>query len=388
MIKPICIAHLIATNFYGGPEKQILTHALQLDKAHFRFVLISFIENGQPNQLVEIARLNGVEVVEVHVQNPFDPITIVRIVGILRKLNIHLLCAHGYKSNVIGRISSWLTGIPQISISRGWTAENKRIRLYEKLDKLFLRFANHVVAVSHGQREKILALGVSPDKVSVIHNAINLLEMHTKSYPSLRLQLGFPDDALIVASAGRLSPEKNYGTMIDVSKEVASHNQSVYFVIFGEGFLRPVLEEQIASMGLTRRFLLPGFRTDLQVVLHDIDIFMLPSFTEGLPNVILEAFAAQKPVVATRVGGTPEVVQEGISGFLTYPDEAALMANHILALAGDPLLRRQMGTAGYDYIHAEFGFEKQVMMYEALYKALSSSRRRNGSSVAFGKKRL
>jgi glycosyltransferase involved in cell wall biosynthesis len=366
-MKPIGIAHLIATNFYGGPEKQILTHALQLNKDRFHFVLISFIEKGQPNQLVDKARSNGVKVVEVPINNPFDPITISKIYGILRKYDIQILCAHGYKSNVIGRLASWLCGIPQISISRGWTAENRKIRFYEKLDKFFLKFTNHIVAVSHGQREKILALRISPSKVTVIHNAINLAEIPMTRERLLRKQLGLPENALIVASAGRLSPEKNYATMINVAKQVVSHNNSAYFVVFGEGFLRPELEAQIASSGLIGRFLLTGFRTDLQQVIQDIDIFMLPSFTEGLPNVVLEAFAANKPVVATRVGGTPEVVQDGISGFLTKPDETELMIQHVLMLLDDSLLRTKMGSAGYYFVQDKFGFEKQTKLYEELY---------------------
>ncbi len=370
MTNPITIAHLIASNFYGGPEKQILTHALLLNKDRHRIVLITFVEKGEPNQLAEYARLDGVEVVEVHVQNPFDPITIFRIVAVLRRMGIHLLCAHGYKSNVIGRLSSWLSGIPQIAISRGWTAENRKIRLYEKLDKFFLRLSNHIVAVSYGQRKKILALGVNPEKISVIHNAINLAVNPEPNQSTLRSELGLPESAIIIASAGRLSPEKNYGGMIKAAREVAELNSSTYFVIFGEGFLRSELESQIVAEGLEGRFLLPGFRTDLQAVLHDIDIFMLPSFTEGLPNVVLEAYAAHKPVVATRVGGTPEVVQDGISGFLTRPDQPELMARHILALVDNPALRSQMADAGYRYVAQEFSFERQTGEYEDLYDAI------------------
>lgn len=372
MTHEINVAHLLASNFFGGPEKQLVEHGRRIADRHFAPHIFSFAEQGQANQLLEKARQAGMATEEIPSRGPFDPAMIGDITAHIRQKKIHLLCVHGYKANVIGRLASWRAGIPLIAISRGWTGEAAKVRCYEWLDKTFLRLADHVVAVSHGQRAKILALGVKPDKVSVIHNAINLAEVPAASEPFLREQLGLPEDAIIVASAGRFSPEKNYAGMIAAAARVAAQNTSVYFVIFGEGFLRTELESTIAAAGLGGRFLLPGFRNDLQAVMHEIDIFMLPSFTEGLPNVILEAFAARKPVVATRVGGTPEVVQDGISGFLTKPDEHGLMAQHILALAENPSLRKKMGTAGYEYVNEEFGFEKQTQLYEELYMRMAA----------------
>lgn len=373
-MNPILVAHLIATNFYGGPEKQIITHALCLNKEHFNFLLISFVDNGQPNELVQIARDRGVDVVELHSRNAFDPGTISRLAQILRNRGVNLLCAHGYKANIIGRLASWAAKIPQISVSRGWTAENNKIRIYEKFDKFFLHFTDKVVAVSRGQRDKILALGVPSGRVVVIHNAINLDEIPTGGGQPLRQELGLPHNAFIVASAGRLSPEKNYSTLIEVARLAVQRNASIYFIIFGEGALRRELEQAVVAAGLREHFLLPGFRRDLQERLQDIDVFILPSFTEGLPNVVLEAFAVCKPVVASRVGGTPEVVLDGISGFLTGPDEPELMARHVLAFADSPKLCQKMGKAGYEYIRDTFSFEAQTLKYDQLYLDMAKIR--------------
>lgn len=367
MSEPITVMHLRASNFVGGPEKQILEHFARLDPTQFRPVLGTFVEQGSLDPLGDEARKRGFNTVQFPSLSPLNSGTILHVARMLRQNNIAILCTHGYKPNILGFFAAKLCGVPTVAISRGWTWESPKIRFYEALDRRFLRYVSHVVAVSEGQQEKILACGVPQQRVSAIHNAINLDDCPTATSINIRQELGLPDDAMIVASAGRLSPEKNYGAMIKTASEVAAHNSSVYFVIFGEGFLRAELEEQIKSAGLDKRFLLPGFRNDLQSVLHDIDIFMLPSLTEGLPNVVLEAFAARKPVVATRVGGTPEVVQEGISGFLTRPDETGLMAKHVLALAVDSQLRRMLGNAGYEYVREEFGFEKQTKLYEELY---------------------
>ena len=374
MDKRLNILHLRASNFVGGPEKQLLEHIKRIDQEKFRLSLCTFEQGTEVSELRSIAEASGIETHELSDTSPFDPRVIFKLSGIVKNENIHLLCTHGYKPNIIGRFASWLSGVPVIAISRGWTAESRKIRFYERMDKIFLHLSDHVVAVSGGQREKIKKLGVGPGKISVIHNGINLEEIPHAPAATLRASLNLPDDAVIIASAGRLSPEKNQSGMIEVARRVVSRNKKAYFVIFGEGFLRSELESQVEAAGLQGRFLLPGFRGDLQLLLHQVDIFMLPSFTEGLPNVVLEAFAVRKPVVATAVGGTPEVVTHGVSGFLTAPSEIDKMAEYVHQLVNDPALRDCMGERGYRHVEEHFGFERQTALYEELYTTVSKSR--------------
>lgn len=366
MAEALTVMHLRACNFVGGPEKQILEHFARLDPQRFRPILGTYVD-GTADPLGDAAAALGFGVIRMHSLSPLNPSSIYQLSATLKQHRVDILCTHGYKPNILGCLAARLARIPTIAISRGWTWESPKIRIYEALDRLFLRFADHVVAVSAGQQQKIIASGVRPDKVSVIHNAINLEKTAVSSATGLRQQLGLPADARIIASAGRLSPEKNYATMIEVALQICSSHPQVYFMVFGEGFLRPELEQKIESTGLQGRFLLPGFRKDLQSLLPHIDIFMLPSFTEGLPNVALEAFANKKPIVASAVGGTPEVVQHGVSGFLTTPEDVAGMVAGIQQLITNPGLRDQMGMAGYQYVADHFGFEAQTRCYEKLY---------------------
>lgn len=377
--EPITVMHLRACNFVGGPEKQILEHFARLDPQKFRPVLGTYVD-GADDPLGDAAAALGFRVVRMHSLSPLNPSSIHQLSATLNRHKVDILCTHGYKPNILGCLAARRARIPTIAISRGWTWESPKIRVYEALDRFFLRFTSHVVAVSAGQKEKILACGVRPDKVSVIHNAINLENSVKPPETGLRQQLGLPSDALVIASAGRLSPEKNYATMIEVAQKICSSHQQAYFMVFGEGFLRSELEQKIESAGLQGRFLLPGFRKDLQSLLPEIDIFMLPSFTEGLPNVALEAFANKKPIVASAVGGTPEVVQHGVSGFLTTPEDVAGMAAGIRQLLADPGLRDQMGKAGYQYTADHFGFEAQTRCYETLYEAVTKERRHEGAN--------
>lgn len=364
------ICHLIATNFFGGPERQICQHArMMMERGHW-LCMISFIENFRKNELLDEAMRQSIPVWVLSGSHPFDPKPIWKLREHIRRNRIDILCTHGYKSTVIGRIASWMAGCPQIVISRGWTGETRRVRCYEMLDRLFLLLADAVVAVSEGQRQKILTCGVRPNKVRVIHNAIDLDCFPGPAERGIRAELNIPGDAVLVVTAGRLSPEKNHLGLVEAAKRVLEKMPGVYFVIFGEGFLRHELEKAVAEAGIGDRFFLPGFRSDVRSLLHECDIFALSSHTEGLPNVVLEAFACRKPVVATSVGGTPEVVQQDENGFLVPAGEMGLFADAILKLASDPELRRNMGDNGYEHVMTAFGYAVQTDAYVEIFSEL------------------
>lgn len=367
------IAHLAATNFFGGPEKQIVEHARRVNKKRFEIVILTFIERSRPNELLDRALQLAIPAKGFRTWNPFNPRVIFELASLLRGDCIDVLCAHGYKANVVGRIASRMVGIPEIAFSRGWTAENRKVKVYEELDKFFLRFADHVVAVSRGQRNRVLELGVAPDKVSVIYNGIGPESPPARGGKSIRAEFGIDSACCLVVSAGRLSPEKNFEGLIDAAKMVADTCNNVKFIVFGEGVLREKLERKIRGAGLRGIFFLPGFRKDFLSVLEEADIFVLPSLTEGFPNVILEAYALKKPVVATAVGGVPEVVQDDSAGFLVRPGRVAEMAERIAMLAGNRMLGHEMGKRGYDYLMGHFNFEIQTGRLEELYSEVYDS---------------
>ncbi|MDX9834474.1 MAG: glycosyltransferase [Desulfobulbus sp.] len=371
-MKPTRIAHLIATNFYGGPERQIINHAKGLleKETGFEPLIISFLEKGQENEILAKAGECNIKYAGIRATGAVNPRAIFELYTILKDNEVSLLVAHGYKANVLGRLSSRCRSTPLVAVSRGWTAENRKIELYEKLDKLFLRWATHVVAVSEGQRQKILPLGVAPDKVSVIHNAIDLGQMPPPAKRSVREELGIPPDALLVCSAGRLSPEKDQQSLVEAAHIISQERPEVYFCIFGEGACRTLLEKKIADHSLSDRFFLPGFRKDFLSVLPEVDVFVLPSLTEGLPNVVLEAYAWHKPVIATSVGGTPEVVQHGETGFLYSPHDVTMLVDYLLGLAKDTKKRSSMGEKGYKFVRDCFSYERQLIEYLMLYNRL------------------
>ena len=288
-----------------------------------------------------------------------------------------LLC-HGYKANIVGRVAARRAGIPAVAVSRGWTGENRKVKAYEWLDRRHLRFMDRVVCVSDGQAAKVRRWCRVPEsRIAVVRNSARLSTFENVDPDSRRTLLGvFPSDTAlsrVVLAAGRLSPEKGFGVLVDAAATVCRAHPKAGVVIFGEGVLRPELEAQISARGLTGRVVLPGFRTDLDSLITAADVVVLPSFTEGLPNVALEASAAGVPVVATAVGGTPEVIADDETGFLVPPGEPDLIARKVVALLTDSELRSRMGGAGKRRMRDVFTFDAQAAAYLKLFDTLRSA---------------
>lgn len=175
----------------------------------------------------------------------------------------------------------------------------------------------------------------------------------------------------VVVGAGRFSPEKGFGVLVEAAHTICRENPTAGVVLFGEGPLRGELEARVAELGLTGRVVLPGFRTDLDSLISGADVVVLPSYTEGLPNVALEASAAGVPVVATAVGGTPEAIADTVNGFLVPPGDPPALAAKVCALLRDPELRSTFGEAGRARMRERFTFQSQADAYIRLLRSLT-----------------
>ncbi|PLX41563.1 MAG: group 1 glycosyl transferase, partial [Deltaproteobacteria bacterium] len=162
------VMHLIATNFYGGPEKQIVEHLKRIDRESFEPVVGSFIEAGAENEILTRAAMEGIPTRGVEMKGLFDVGAYFRLLGALREEEVTLLCMHGYKANVMGHFAAASLKIPTIAFSRGYTAENRKVALYEWLERRFLGSQNALVAVSSGQLKKLKGFGISSKKERVV----------------------------------------------------------------------------------------------------------------------------------------------------------------------------------------------------------------------------
>ena len=338
----------------------------------YRSVFLSFSEKGRCRAFIDEARRQAFDGWELSKDSPHFLAAIREIQGWLQETRAGVLCCHGYKANLLGRKAARRLSIPVVAVSRGWTGENLKVRFYEGVDRYFLRRMDRVVCVSEGQAVKVRGAGVPAGKVTVIHNAIDVGGF-TRPDPAYRSRLAafFPKPpGRIVGAAGRLSPEKGFSILIDAARIFLGTDTTVGFILFGDGPLRRDLQGQIVAAGLEESFVLPGFRDDLDRFLPFLDLLVVPSFTEGLPNVILEAFAARVPVVATAVGGTPEIVQDAITGLLTPPGDSRALARCLADLLSADEKRRTMGQQGHQRVLRDFTFEAQATAYRRLFAEL------------------
>ena len=363
--------HLTASPFFGGPERQMLGLAQSLPSA-YQSVFLSFFEGGRCQPFLDALRQHGFEALALKENSPRYVASVREIVGLLRDSRADIILCHGYKPDLLGLIAARQVGIPVVSVSRGWTGETIKVRVNEALDRLSLYFMDAVVCVSEGQADKVRRLGIPPARLAVIRNAINV-DRFAGIDPAYRdgLQGMFEEPrGRIVGAAGRLSPEKGFANLVAAAAKVIREDPHIGFVIFGEGRLRGELEQQINALGLTGKVILPGFRDDLDSYIPAFDLLALPSYTEGLPNIVLESLAAGVPVVATAVGGVPEVVQDGVSGHLVPPGDPDALAERMLRVLRSADGGRSMGEQGREYVRGHFSFATQAIEYQHLFDGL------------------
>jgi glycosyltransferase involved in cell wall biosynthesis len=361
------IVHLTASTFYGGPERQMLGLASALPEG-VETLFLSFAEGGRCRAFLSAARQRGFDAQALENDTPHFRATIAEIAAQLERVGADVLFCHGYKADILGRWAARRLKVPVVAVSRGWTGESFRVRLYESLDRWLLGGMDRVVCVSEAQARKCRKAGVRANRLRVIHNAVDP-ERFDDPDPACRTKLAryFRGPRVhIVGAAGRLSPEKGFDVLVAAAERVLRTEKSVGFILFGDGPCRAKLSEQINDLGLAGSFVLGGFRADLDRFLPFFDLMVLPSHTEGLPNVVLEAFAAGVPVVATAVGGTPEVVEDGQSGFLVPPGDPETLAERILDLLAAEDQLRDMGLHGRERVLEQFSFAAQADQYLAL----------------------
>jgi glycosyltransferase involved in cell wall biosynthesis len=375
------IVHLTASTFHGGPERQMLGLAHHLPQT-YQSVFLSFAEGGRCRQFLSTARHHGFEAVALNYDRLRLWSAVSEIAGHLERIGADVLCCHGYKANILGRMAARRQKIPVVAVTRGWTAENFKVRLYERLDRFHLQWMDQVVCVSEAQAVRVRRAGVRPDRVRVIYNAIDPTRFHGPDarYRAKLLRYFRQPRTHVLGAAGRLSPEKGFEVLVRAAERILREQPRAGFVLFGEGPERARLQKQINAAGLGQSLILAGFRADLDRFLPHFDLLVLPSYTEGMPNVVLEAFAAGVPVVATAVGGTPEVVEDGVSGYLVPAGDDETMAERILQALGSADALPDMGRKGRLCVQEKFGFAIQAQLYRELFEHLCPNAAETGET--------
>jgi len=361
MIK---VLHLRSSATISGPERQILQLAEPLRRRGFELgLLLLHRRRGSPlpvHPLIPEARSRGVEADTLHVDARFSPQAISRIARRLREGGFYLLHTHEYKSDLFGLCAARLTGVRAVASARGYTDSTLLLRLYRHIDLLVLRFFSLVMAVSEDMHRQLLSAGLREEKVITLHDGIDVAAFASGAEERgerLRRRLIDLEGQPLIAMVGRLSLEKGYRYFLESAKIIQALRPEVKFLILGEGPLRAELEGLAARLGIQEVVSFLGYQRDVAGYMAASDLVVLSSLREGLPNALLEALALGKAVVASRVGGIPEVIRDRETGFLVPPKEPQKLAERILWLLERPEEAAKMGERGRVRVASAFSIE-------------------------------
>lgn len=363
------VLHLIASNFVGGPEKQILHHARDLEGSPFAISVASFKDGPDTPEILSVAAASGIP----HYELPggIRPAALNGLIALLRREKFSILCTHGYKSNILGRLACMSTGTQQVAFVRGWTAETWRVTLYERLERLALKTAPWVVCVSSRQAEQLAPVRRGRTQPVVVPNAIlPAFQPEKSSAPLTRQGAGIPQDDFVFGSVGRLSREKGHRYLLDAFARVcaAKAQANFFLILLGEGRELEALQQQAAELKISDRIKFAGFQRDCGQWMRLIDCLVQPSLTEGTPNSVLEALVEKLPVVATAVGGVPDLITDRKSGLLVPPSDPEAFAEAMLEVYNSPALREQL-SQGAQSVGKSYLPETQRSSLIAVYES-------------------
>lgn len=355
----------------GGAERQALELAKGIDRSRFRITVCAMRAGGTLHSAFEQA---GVPVVVLRKRMPADPIRLLELVRLLRRERVDILHAFLTPQIVWGYIAARLAAVPVFIPSV------RNIELDEPAWwRPILRFVLARSPVIHVNAEATVRYlkqqGLAaPEHAEVIPNGVDISRFGPDVPRNLyRQRLCLNDDTLLVGTVGRLVPQKNIPLFLQMARQVTAMGEPVHFIIAGDGPLREELKRQASELGIGRYVHFVGEISDVPSLMADLHLFVLSSDWEGMPNVVAEAMAAGVPVVATAVGGTPELVQDGRTGFLVPPRRLTDLTDAVVKLLRDEKRRGQMARAGRSRVEHHFTVERMVGRVQGLYERLSAT---------------
>jgi glycosyltransferase involved in cell wall biosynthesis len=358
----------------GGPDKTILNSPRFLEHAGYRNLCLYLRAPGDAGfeRLRLQAQIRRTPLIEIDDRGPLDLGIVPKLLNVCRRERVQIWHGHDYKTNALGLLLQRMRPrMRLITTVHGWVHHTSRTPLYYWIDRLSLRGYEKVICVSPDLYESCLRGGVPADRCELIENGIDLDDYARKrSVSEAKRRLGLDPNRLLVGAAGRLSGEKGFDRLIRCVDRLLNDGRDVDLVVVGEGDERASLESLIAQLGRQGRARLLGFRSDLPEWFQAMDVFVLSSLREGLPNVVLEAMALETPVVATRIAGVPRLVRDGENGLLVAPDSVEELTAALSRLLGDPALRERLGKAGRRTVEADYSFAVRMDKMRVVYDRL------------------
>jgi glycosyltransferase involved in cell wall biosynthesis len=347
-------------------------------------------ERQSVKEQLETAKERGVKVVEIpSLFRRINPVQDTKALNSLRKLisreKPDIVHTHTYKAGILGCWAAKVGGVPHIvHTPHGHVFyghfDPLTTQVFKTIEKCTVPIMERVVALTEGERKDYINFGVCPsEKLVTIHSGVDLGRFGNGQgkIEEIRKAFGVAPDAVVVGTVGWLLPIKGSMQLLHAMGNIWNGRGDLNLVYVGKGDLEGSLKAEAAAMGVEDRVQFLGWRDDVHEIMPMMDVFVLPSMMEGMGRALVEAMAAGKPVIGSRVGGIPDLVKDGYNGLLVEPGDVSGLAKAIQKLVADENLRRTMGERGRAMAPA-YSVEKMVEKINGLYMSLLEKRRHRG----------
>ena len=372
-IGPIRVLFVVPALPVGGAERHLTTMLPRMDPARFTPSVICIGEEGE---LFSTLRAAGIEAAALRLHKRQAVRALIELVMMMRRTRPDVVVVQGYNAETLGRIAARIAGVKHtINWVHNASGLVQRGTVRRTVDRALTRWTSAYFGVAEAQRPYLVdELGHPDDKIRVIYNGVDLAQFRTSTDRGVLAEFGFAENDPVVGIVAVLRPEKDHASFLRAARTMVDELPRARFLIIGDGPTRPQLEALCTELQLTPNVHFAGSRDDVARLLPAIDVFVLTSTSECFPISVLEAMACARPAVCSAVGGIPEVINEGETGYLVPPKDPPQLAARLVRLLRDPQTARRMGGAARARVEAEFDLDRSVAAAQEAIEDVVSGR--------------
>lgn len=363
------VLHIIGGGEIGGAEKHILNLLQGMDRSRFTPRLCCLF--SEP--FAQLAQEAGIDVDVIDMRSKYNVGAFQAMKNLLLRHRVDIVHTHGVRANLVGRLGARMAGIKPIVTTIHSVLEQDYPSFWARvtnqlMEQMTLGYVQQFVTVSEGLKADLVSKGISQDKITTIYNGIDFAQFKPRGQgEAWRQKLGIAPDKLVVGILARLHPVKGHQYFLEAADRIRHSCPNVHFLIVGSGLGKEQVLAQVERLNLQDQVTLTGFVDDIVGIYDLLDVLVISSLSEGFGLTAVEAMAMQVPVVATNVGGLPEVIQDGVSGYLVPPANGPALAGKVLRLLSDNQLAQTIASSAFEWAESKFTVQAMIDQTQALY---------------------
>jgi len=375
-VKGLRVLHVIGGGEFGGAERHILNLATAMDPDVVEVSVCCLFADP----FVGLAREAGIKSYSIPMRHKLDFGIVTKLRDVIVREKIQIVHTHGVRANLVGRLAARLAGVETVVTTVHSLLVQDYPELFSRMANMLIERASrgltsHFIAVSGGLQKALIQQGIPEPKITVIYNGLNpeIFQGAGRASGRWREKAGFNPGIPLVAIVGRLHPVKGHRYFLRAAAEILKERTDVHFLVVGCGPERDRLEEYTRRLNIAGHVTFTGFIADVSELMPDLNLLIVPSLWEGFGLTALEAMAVGVPVVATSVGGLPEIVEHGTTGLLVPPADEAGLTRGIAWMLDHPQEAVEMAAAAKAVVEEKFTASAMARKTEAVYRRLAKA---------------